>query len=219
MSTRQAASVSVLRAEEILDLTIAQAGEAGRDDLICRLSDARRLLVDPAVRAHPGEDPQQGATSILFALDQLTEMLRFRQSRLIQHGRVAQARAAARLAEERTETLRGRTTRWQKMLHDSFATITSDVDFDLRQRMQAVLTEADQAIERGDPATSCVLEVHLQRRATLPSTQVLGPVPQPWGDDGQADIADSLALRCISTPTAAPGACLRALLTASRQQK
>jgi hypothetical protein len=154
MSTQQAASVSVLRTEEILDLTIAQAGEAGRDDLIRRLSDARRLLVDSAVGDHAGNDPEQGASSILFALDQLTDMLRFRQSRLVQHGRAAQARAAARLAEERTESLRGRSARWQKMLHDGFATITSDVDFDLRQRMQALLAEADQAIERGDPAES-----------------------------------------------------------------
>jgi hypothetical protein len=40
------------------------------------------------------------------------------------------------------------------MLHDSFATITSDVDFDLRQRMQVVLAEAEHAIEQRDPAKS-----------------------------------------------------------------
>jgi hypothetical protein len=154
MSPQQAASVSVVRAEEILDLTIAQAGEAGRDDLIRRLSDARRLLMDSPAKFLAGDESQQGATSILFVIDQLTEMLRSRQSRLVQHGRAAQARAAARLAEERTESLRGRSTRWQKMLHDSFATITSDVDFDLRQRMQVVLAEAEHAIEQRDPAKS-----------------------------------------------------------------
>jgi hypothetical protein len=79
-------------------------------------------------------------------------MLRFRRCRLVTPGRAAQAEAAARLAEERTESLRGRTARWQKMLHDSFATITSDVEFDLRERMQAVLAEAEETIERVNPA-------------------------------------------------------------------
>lgn len=174
MSTQQASSTGVLRAEEVLDLTIAQAGEAQRDDLIRRLSDARRLLVDSSVTVHSVGESQRGDSSliaaliaptdrtslravvddVLFALDQLTEMLRFRHSRLVQPGRAAKARAAARLAEERTESLRSRSGRWQKMLHDSFATITSDVDFDLRQRMQAVLAEAEHTIEHGDPATS-----------------------------------------------------------------
>ncbi|MGH3765641.1 MAG: hypothetical protein ACRDS0_08065 [Pseudonocardiaceae bacterium] len=148
MSTQQTSSTGVLRAEEVLDLTIAQAREAGRDDLIRRLTDTRRLLVD----APEGEGLRTVANHVPSVLDQLTEMLRFRQSRIVAPGRAAQAQAAARLAEERTESLRGRTGRWQKMLHDSFATITSDVEFDLRERMQAVLAEAEEAIERVNPA-------------------------------------------------------------------
>jgi hypothetical protein len=156
MSTQQASSTGIIHAEEILDLTIAQAGEAGRDDLIRRLTDARRLLVDSpgtvSVVGQPQQDMTAVAGHIVATLDQLTEMLRFRRARIVAPGRAAQARAAIRLAEERTETLRSRSARWQKMLHDSFATITSDVDFDLRQRMQAVLTEAERTIERSDPA-------------------------------------------------------------------
>jgi len=38
------------------------------------------------------------------------------------------------------------------LLRDSFANVTSDVDFDLRQRMQAVLAQAEHTIEHSDPA-------------------------------------------------------------------
>lgn len=92
------------------------------------------------------------ANHTLFALDQLAEMLQFRRSRQLQPGRSAQARAAARRAEERLADVRSSSVRWQKVLRDSFATVTSDVDFDLRQRMQAVLSQAEHTIEHGNPA-------------------------------------------------------------------
>jgi hypothetical protein len=92
------------------------------------------------------------ANHVLYALDQLTEMLQTRRCRLVQPGRSAQARAAARLAEERLDEVRSSAARWQKLLRDSFATVTSDVDFDLRQRMQAVLAQAEHRIEHSNPA-------------------------------------------------------------------
>ncbi len=67
MSTQQASSTGVLRAEEVLDLTIAQASEAGRDDLVRRLSDARRLLVDSAA-VHAVGESQQGKSCLIEAL-------------------------------------------------------------------------------------------------------------------------------------------------------
>ncbi len=162
MSPQQASSNGV-RAMEIVDLTIAQAHEAERNDLVQRLSDARRLLVDTPSPLHVVGEPRRIAADVdqtslravtnhvVFALDQLTEMLRFRRSRLVRPGRSAQARTSARVAEERLDEVRSSSVRWQKLLHDSFATITSDVEFDLRQRMQAVLAEAEETIEHGDP--------------------------------------------------------------------
>jgi hypothetical protein len=164
MSTQQASSDSVLQATEIVDLTIAQAHEAERNDLVQRLSDARRLLVVTPSTLHVVGEPPRIATDadqtslravtnqVLFALDQLTEMLRFRRSRLVRPGRSAHVRTSARVAEERLDEVRSSSVRWQKLLRDSFATITSDVEFDLRQRMQAVLAEAEETIEHSDPA-------------------------------------------------------------------
>ncbi|HET9253993.1 MAG TPA: hypothetical protein VFO16_02180 [Pseudonocardiaceae bacterium] len=153
MSTQQAPSISVVQATKILDQTIAQAYEAERRDLIQRLSDARRLLVDSPVTADAERATLRVvANDVLFALNELSEMLHFRRSRLAQPGRSALARSAARAAEQRLDEVRGNSARWQKLLRDSFATITSDIDFDLRQRMQAVLAEAERTVERGNPA-------------------------------------------------------------------
>ncbi len=310
MSTQQASSTGVLRAAEVLDLTISQAKEAGRNDLVRRLSDARRLLVDSCITVHIVGGSQQGKSSLLEALiapsgemavgapagrpvlvesggastgstaageggigrahavlfvsdasseltrteiedlrriqdlcptiifvltkidayarwrqvlqrdqtllrdagigveavavsaalrmhslrsggddlaqisgvaallgqveritadaertslravahhtlsvlDELKEMLRFRRSRLVLPGRADLARTEARLAEERIDSLHSRSARWQTMLYDSFATVHSDVDFDMQQRMRAVLTDAEHTIEQGDPA-------------------------------------------------------------------
>jgi len=58
----------------------------------------------------------------------------------------------ARGTEKRLDAVRTRSARWQKLLRDSFATITSDVEFNLHQRMHAVLTEANHKMENIDPA-------------------------------------------------------------------
>jgi hypothetical protein len=55
-------------------------------------------------------------------------------------------------ARERADALRSRGSRWQQVLYDGFADISSDVEFDFRVRTRAVLAEAEQAIDEGDPA-------------------------------------------------------------------
>lgn len=125
------------------------------DDELARISGVPKLI--DALEAITADAERTSLRAVanhtLFALDQLTEMLRFRQSRLTEPNRPAQARTAARRADERAAALRRRVAAFQKLLVDSFATISSDVDFDLRQRMQAVLTDAEHTIEQGDPAT------------------------------------------------------------------
>src|SRR5438270_8283318 len=68
MSTQQASSSGVVQAMEIVDLTIAQAHEAERSDLVQRLSDARRLLVDSPVTVHVVGGLQQGKSSLMDVL-------------------------------------------------------------------------------------------------------------------------------------------------------
>jgi hypothetical protein len=131
----------------------AQSQRAG-DDELARMSGVGKVFEILGRIAADAERTSLRAVAnhILFALDQLTDMLQSRRSRLLQPGRPAQVRAAARTAEQRLDEMRNSSARWQKLLRDSFANVTSDVDFDLRQRMQAVLTQAEHTIEHTNPA-------------------------------------------------------------------
>ncbi|HEX4361392.1 MAG TPA: hypothetical protein VH141_27900 [Pseudonocardia sp.] len=68
MSSQQAASASVRNAYEILELTMAEADEARRADLLARLTDARRLLEDSKVRVLVVGGPRQGKSALIEAL-------------------------------------------------------------------------------------------------------------------------------------------------------
>jgi len=54
-------------------------------------------------------------------------------------------------AKARSERLRSQGSKWNTTLNDGVGDLTSNVDFDFRQRMRIVATEADAAIEAGDP--------------------------------------------------------------------
>ena len=134
--------------------TLCTQGQRTGDDELARMSGVAKVreALDRIAADAERTSLRAVANHVLFALDQLAEMLQSRRSRLAQPGRSAQARAAARLAEERLDDVRTSSVRWQKLLRDSFATVTSDVDFDLRQRMQGVLSQAEHTIGHSDPA-------------------------------------------------------------------
>ncbi|GAA1326306.1 hypothetical protein [Pseudonocardia xinjiangensis] len=44
--------------------------------------------------------------------------------------------------------------RWQQVLSDGFAAVSSDVDFDLRTRVRLTVAEAERVVDENDPATS-----------------------------------------------------------------
>ena len=134
--------------------TLCTQGQRAGDDELARMSGVAKVLEALERIAADAERTSLRAVAnhVLFALDQLAEMLQSRRSGLVRPGRSAQARAAARHAEERLDDVRTSSVRWQKLIRDSFATVTSDVDFDLRQRMQGVLVQAEHTIEHNDPA-------------------------------------------------------------------
>jgi hypothetical protein len=53
--------------------------------------------------------------------------------------------------KQRADELRSRSARWSTLLHDGVADLTSDVDFDFRQRIRRVTQDADEAIDAADP--------------------------------------------------------------------
>jgi hypothetical protein len=56
--------------------------------------------------------------------------------------------------ERQLRRLRDQTIRWQNQIRDEFATISSDVDFDMRRRVQHVLAAAEASINELDPNKS-----------------------------------------------------------------
>lgn len=56
-------------------------------------------------------------------------------------------------ASERVENLRRQSARWQQTLNDGVADLAADIDHDLRDRMRAILREAEEQLDAVDPAT------------------------------------------------------------------
>ena len=57
-------------------------------------------------------------------------------------------------ARDRVAELRERSARWQQTLADGVADLTSDIDWDLRDRMRHVVRAAEEALDVADPASS-----------------------------------------------------------------
>lgn len=86
------------------------------------------------------------------AVGQLETTLKSRRVALDHPERAARLLAELAQARARADRLRSRTARWQSVLIDGMADVSSDVDFDLRSRVRIVQADADRAIDEGDPA-------------------------------------------------------------------
>lgn len=92
------------------------------------------------------------AHHVQAAVGQLETTLKSRKAALDHPERAEQLLADLSQARKRADRLRGKSARWQSVLLDGMADVSSDVDFDLRSRVRMVQADADQAIDEGDPA-------------------------------------------------------------------
>lgn len=142
------------QARDVLDAAVRGAEANDRPDLIARLRRARDDLAGPCgARTRGGQDDlvRAAVEQAVRALDSLEADLRARRHMLDDPSRAARLRAEladARVRYERFSTL-GR--EWPHALGDGFATVNSDLDFYLRSRVRDVLSEAERAINGGDP--------------------------------------------------------------------
>ncbi len=118
--------------------------ESGFPPLVRQMGD----LIDDAERVAL----QSLGNHLASAIGQIVPVLSARAAALGRPEDAAGVEAELERARERLDMLRSRTSRWQQLLSDGFADISSDVDYDLRMRTRSVLTEAERAIEEGDPA-------------------------------------------------------------------
>jgi hypothetical protein len=54
-------------------------------------------------------------------------------------------------AEQRAIELKERSARWQQSLNDGIADLNADADYDLRDRLRAIVRDAEETIDAGDP--------------------------------------------------------------------
>jgi hypothetical protein len=92
------------------------------------------------------------AAQVLSAVDQLEVIARAHRAALIDPAALPALISELTAAKQRAEGLRERSAKWQQLLQDGFSDIASDIDFDLRDRARAVLHEAEETINEGDPA-------------------------------------------------------------------
>jgi len=118
--------------------------ESGFPALIAKLNEVvaggEKLALDAAI------------THVHSAVEQMEVVARARLAALADPGRSAALVGELTRAKEQADALRERSSKWQSVLQDGFADISSDIDFDLRQRTRAVVHEAEESIDKGDPA-------------------------------------------------------------------
>lgn len=106
-----------------------------------------RLAGEIRRRFSSAEPARRALDELADVLDQLAaahEAVRAPQS-------AADRAAVIAEAKQRTDTLRRTATRWQQVLGDGVATLTSDAEFDVRVRLRGVVKEFEDDIDGGDP--------------------------------------------------------------------
>jgi hypothetical protein len=90
-------------------------------------------------------------SSAVFVLDQLEATFAAERSVLVDPARAQPLVDELERAKGRAEELRTRSARWQQTLSDGSQDLASEIDHDLRGRLRAASTAADEAVEAYDP--------------------------------------------------------------------
>ncbi|GAB3510019.1 dynamin family protein [Amycolatopsis cihanbeyliensis] len=86
-----------------------------------------------------------------LAVEQLVEQVRAEYT-ATQHADTGELTARWHAASRELERLQRESARWQTLLSDEVADLTSDVEFDLRERTRRILHEVDDYFDVADPA-------------------------------------------------------------------
>jgi hypothetical protein len=138
------------------------------------------------------------AAEVLAVCDQLAGPFTAERDALADPANAQRIVEELNAAKRRVEELKTAAARWSVTLNDGTADLTADVDFDLRDRIRKITTEADDAIDEVDPADVWPeMEewlrarisydllgnyTYLRRRATELSEQVAGHFHEASGE-------------------------------------
>lgn len=96
----------------------------------------------------------EAAAQVIAVCDQLEAQFGAERSALADPAESQRVVAELNALKTRVEALRTAAAKWSQTLNDGIADLTSDLDYDLRNRIRRVIEEADAAIEETDPADS-----------------------------------------------------------------
>lgn len=142
---RLLAASSSLRARAVKTNDAALNGESGFRDLV-------RLVTDEIVAGGTGRAARGACGDVIAVCDQLTTQFEAEREALTDPASAQEVVDRLTETKRRAESLRTAASRWNQTLSDGIADLNADVDHDLRGRIRAVVTEADDAIEGCDPA-------------------------------------------------------------------
>jgi hypothetical protein len=138
-------------AYELLEHTLAGARANDRPDLVRRLLAVQEELDALADRDGEAKAVEIAAREALRALDSLEADLGSRRAMLADPAHAPRLRAELASIKARSEQLAATAGNWQPLLDRSAASGSANLEFHLRARLAAVLAEAEQTINRGDP--------------------------------------------------------------------
>ncbi|MDT7748151.1 MAG: hypothetical protein QOD96_1813 [Pseudonocardiales bacterium] len=138
-------------AYELLEHTLAGARANDRPDLVRRLLAVQEELDALADRDGEAKAVEIAAREALRALDSLEADLGSRRAMLADPAHAPRLRAELASIKARSEQLAATAGNWQPLLDRSVASGSANLEFHLRARIAAVLAEAEQTINRGDP--------------------------------------------------------------------
>ncbi|NMO93254.1 dynamin family protein [Actinomycetospora sp. TBRC 11914] len=121
----------------------ALAEESGVEELRHLLSEVAQRRQDRRVRLATDE--------VLVACEQFATTFRAERDALADPARAQRIAAEVERARNRAAGLRDRAARWQQTLNDGVADLVSDIEYDLRDRLRAVITDAEAALDDTDP--------------------------------------------------------------------
>ena len=127
------------------DTARALLAESGIEDL-------RRLLTEEVADGREARRIRMAADEVLVACEQIATAFRAERDALADPHRAERIAAELERSRLQAAALRDRAARWSQTLNDGVADLVSDIEYDLRDRLRSVITDAEAALEDTDPA-------------------------------------------------------------------
>jgi hypothetical protein len=170
MGTNHDIAPEVAAAGDLIGLALEGAAANARPDLIRRLTAARDGLAGASSSSPP---VRTAATTVLQSLESLEVDLRARRAILTDQSRTGRVYAERNHAHELLSRFQTRAGTWGQLFAESFADVSSDLEFRLLSGARTVVVDAERALTAPDgPKNAEDLDRWLDQRLTVETAAV-----------------------------------------------